>query len=539
MDCGGTRWEPQLRSAVRRPEASSARASWLAFAVMAVLATLWSLASPVFSVPDENAHAAKAIAQVRGQVVGYTLPGVKHIIVDLPEGFDYDPNILCFATRPTQTADCGGAEFGAGVGTQTFNTWVGAYNPVYYYVVGWPSLLTQGNAAVYAMRIASALFGALLFAWAFHAAIEGRRARWMPLALAFVVAPMNLYLIGSVNPNGAELAAGALLWVALLRLLESFGDPDDHDRQPRPSRAALPRGRLWLMVTIAAIVLANARALGPLWLTLIVGLCFVASGWEPTRRLFATGRSYIWLCIIAVGGLFSIIWTLSGGSLSSQAEPSDAPLVGGTFLEGFQLTLRMTPHYLQQAIGFFGWLDTPLPVWAYWLFVSGFAVLVLLAFAATRRRSVLTLAAVVVAAVLVPALVQGYSVGQTGMIWQGRYALFLYLGIVIVAGWLLSRDSPRLSFLAARATWICSSLLAAYGVVAFCHVLIRYVVGEGAPLGTLFTDPRWQPPLGWITLAALYALASVAVVVLVGRTASAIGRREAEADAVETRADNG
>ena len=40
-----------------------------------VLGVLWSLASPVFSVPDENAHAVKAIAQLRGQVIGYTVPG--------------------------------------------------------------------------------------------------------------------------------------------------------------------------------------------------------------------------------------------------------------------------------------------------------------------------------------------------------------------------------------------------------------------------------------------------------------------------------
>ena len=47
----------------------------LPFTVFALLGILWALASPVFSVPDENAHAVKAIAQVRGQVIGYTVPG--------------------------------------------------------------------------------------------------------------------------------------------------------------------------------------------------------------------------------------------------------------------------------------------------------------------------------------------------------------------------------------------------------------------------------------------------------------------------------
>ena len=101
------------------------------FAIFALLGILWSLASPVFSVPDENAHAAKAIAQVRGQVIGYTLPDVRHIVVDLPDGYEYDSQMMCFATHTDRPASCG-AELGDAEGQDWFNTWVGAYNPVYY-----------------------------------------------------------------------------------------------------------------------------------------------------------------------------------------------------------------------------------------------------------------------------------------------------------------------------------------------------------------------------------------------------------------------
>ena len=54
------------------------RSGWLfllPFTVFALLGILWALASPVFSVPDENAHAVKAIAQARGQVIGTRCPG--------------------------------------------------------------------------------------------------------------------------------------------------------------------------------------------------------------------------------------------------------------------------------------------------------------------------------------------------------------------------------------------------------------------------------------------------------------------------------
>lgn len=494
------------------------------FTVFALLGVLWSLASPVFSVPDENAHALKAIAQVRGQVIGYTVPEVRHIVVDLPDGYEYDPQMRCFAHQPDTPASCS-AELGDASGLDWFNTWVGAYNPVYYYLVGWPSLLFDGNAAVYAMRIASSLLGAALLAWAFLAASSGTRSRWMPLGIAFAAAPMCMFLIGAVNPNGAELAAAVAVWAGTLRLLETFRDAAE-----RPS---MSRNLLWAGVTVASILLVTARALGPLWLVVVIALCLLASGWQPVRRLLSTAASYWWLGAIAAGGVFSIGWTLSGGSLSSQAEASDALLVGATFLRGFSHVVRITPDYMQQAIGNFGWLDTPLPLWTYWLFIAAFAVLVVLAFIMAKRRSVVTLAVMVLAALLVPALVQGYSVHQTGIIWQGRYGLFLYLGITIVAAWILSRDAPAIGFLAPRAAWICSALLACYGLLAFGLVLVRYVIGAQSPLGQMLSDPRWQPPLGWPVLVAAYAVASLALVVLVGGSSHLLSRREHDLDATD------
>lgn len=506
-------------TAARPPRRVRASFFWAPFAVFALLGMLWSLASPVFSVPDENAHALKAIAQVRGQVIGYTLPDVKHIVVDLPPGYEYNPNILCFATYPERTADCG-VELGDAGGQNWFNTWVGAYNPVYYYLVGWPSLLFEGSAGIYAMRIASSLLGAALLAWAFFAAASGRRARWMPLGIAFAAAPMSMYLIGAVNPNGAEIAAAVAVWAGVLRLLETFGDEED--------RPWLSRSVLWAGVTAASVMLVNARALGPLWLVVVVGLCLAASGWVAVKRLFTTGSSYWWLAAIAVGGLFSLGWTLSGGSLSNQAEVSDAPLVNSTFLRGLGYMIRTLPDHLQQAIGFFGWFDAPLPVWTYWFFVAAFALVLLLAFIATRRRSVVILGLVVAAAMLIPALVQASSVHQTGIIWQGRYGLFLYLGITVVAAWLLSRDAPAIDFLAPRAAWVGGSLIAAYGVLAYFVVMARYVVGL-EPLGQLLSSPQWEPPLGWIPLVIAYGFVSLALVALVGGSARWIARREGTA----------
>ncbi|WP_206750141.1 DUF2142 domain-containing protein [Cryobacterium lyxosi] len=487
------------------------------------------MASPIFSVPDENAHATKAIAQVHGQVIGYQVPGIKHTVVDLPEEYSYSSHILCFAFHPDQAANCG-VELGDEGGADWFNTWVGAYNPLYYYAVGWPTLILDGSAGIYGMRIVSGLLAAVFIAWGFQAAMSVRRARWMPLGMAFAAAPMVVYFFGSVNPNGIEIASAVALWATLPRLLEHLDS-----RSVKREVSSLPRWYLWAIVAVASVTLATARATGPLWLVVVAGICFIATGWSSVRSLFTTARSYIPLGIVAAGGIFSIAWTLSGGSLSSQAEKSDAPLVGASFAQGFVQVIRTTPEFIQQAIGYFGWFDAPLGTSASWLFVIPLGILIVLAVTASRRRGLVTMAVMTAAAVFVPALVQGYSVSQTGIIWQGRYGLFLYLGVTILAGWLLSaRQGNRVAFLSTRVTWISTAMIASYGVLAFVVVMWRYVVGSEQPISEMWKNPAWQPPLGWPTLVALYALVSVVFVLGTGWMAARTARIEDAADLADS-----
>jgi hypothetical protein len=512
--------EPTSTSTSARSRALSV---WgLSFLVLSTLSIVWALASPVFSVPDEVAHAVKAIGQLQGQVVGRTVDGIRHLVVDLEPEDAYQGEMLCFVDHPGTPASCG-AELGDPGGAPWFNTWVGTYNPSYYYLVGWPSLFLDGNASVYAMRIASALIGSAFLASAFLLAVSGRRARWLPLGVAFAAAPMNLYLIGSVNPNGLEIAASVALWVGVLRLLE-FAAPD---AAARSGPSLVPRTATWCIVAVSAITVANVRALGPLWVLVVVALAALIAGWAPVRRLFTARSSLPWLIAIAAGGLFSVLWTMFAGSLSSQAEPGDAPLVGEGPIAGIGYMIRMTPDYLQQAAGWFGWLDTVLPAWTYWLIAAAVAVPVVLAFTGLRRRSTLVFAVVVAAAWLVPIIVQARSVSQTGIIWQGRYGIFLYLGVLIVAGWLLSgREARRLAHLSPRVAPIGASLVAAFGLYAFWFVMIRYVVGLDSAVGTMWTDPQWQPPLGWPTLVAAYAVGSAAFVLLVAWLAHGAARRD-------------
>lgn len=469
-----------------------------ALVFLALLSTLWALASPIFSAPDENAHGTKAIAQARGEFIGHEVAGEPYLVVDLPPSYAYPPGLICFARAASTPADCG-PELGSPTGQRYFSTWVGAYNPVYYELVAWPTLLLDGSAGVYGMRVISGLVAAVLLAWAFQAAFASRRTRWMAAGVVFLASPMVIYMAGSVTPQGLEIASAAALWVGLLRLLQAFDAQHDS--------AMLPRWYLWVIVAVSAALLATARATGPLWVVIVVLTCLAIGGWASTKRLFTAKASYLPIAIVAAAGLFSVLWTFGGGSLSGTASPDESPGAGRGFLYGAWSTLRYTPTYVLEAAGRFGWLDTDLPPVTYSLFFIGFALLVVLAVVATHRRGLLTVGGVIVLAVVVPVLVQGYSVRQTGIIWQGRYGLFLYVGIALVAALVLSSElGSRIAFLSVRMTTAIAILLGGYGLIAFVLVLRRYVIGYDVPISRMVTDPQWQPPMGWITLTILFAI---------------------------------
>lgn len=489
------------------------------FVLTWLLSSLWSLATPVFAAPDENAHATKAIAQLRGEIAGHAQEGSRFPVVDLPDSYRYAPGIVCFAYHPETAADCG-VELGVSTGTPWFDTWVSAYNPVYYYVVGWPSLFLGGSAGIYGMRLMSALLCAAFLALAFQSALAARRSRWMPAALAFLVGPMVVFLCGTISPQGLEVAAAAALWTALPRLLDSFSVP-----------FAGRRWTLWAVVVAAAVALALARASGPLWVVIVVVACLLMAGRAPTTALFRGRSGWPWIGGIAVAGIFSLGWTLLGGGLGGQASTSDVPLVNGSFLAGAWAMIRNTPRFVAESAGVFGWLDTPLPGLVYAVYFGALALLVALAFGTADRRGRWTVVIALAVAAVVPVLVQAASISQTGLIWQGRYGMFLYVGVIIIAGRVLSTSAPDLDGASVRISGVIMGLLAAFQLAAFVFALRRYVVGDDDHITKMVTSPEWQPPGTWPVLVVGAVVVELALSVWLARMAVVRARERDVIDA--------
>jgi hypothetical protein len=108
--------------------------------------------------------------------------------------FHSDVSAACSAPMPGDPADIVDAPTSAGL-----------YNPVYYVLVGWPTLLVGDDSGIFMMRALGAVLTSLFLAFTVMIAY-GTRRNAIPLAgLAVALPPMLLFLGGSVNPNAVEI----------------------------------------------------------------------------------------------------------------------------------------------------------------------------------------------------------------------------------------------------------------------------------------------------------------------------------------------
>ncbi len=491
---------------------------WLAL----FLTTLaWTLATPVLAGPDEFAHVIKAAAVVRGQLLGEQVaqPGEYFpviTVVELPEHYASARSVVgCYAFHPEVPAACAPAfEAHDGEPLAAVETSVGRYPPLYYAAVGWPSLLLDGEAAVYGMRVVAAALTSLLIALGLVALTAGR-APPLLLGCAAGLTPMVFFLSGVVNPSGLEAAAGFATWAVALSAVLA---PDAADLHRRLTLAA-----------VAAAVLISTRASSPLIGLLVVAVLVAVAGRRFWQRALA-GRRWVPAVVIGLSaGAVAAVWVLL-------ADPDEG--LGGRPVEDFSSPLNAaraamarTPWYLHQVVGVFGYLDAPAPLVVVAAFAVLVAALVIAALVRGRRsdRFALLLAGALV--LLVPVVLQVPTAERLGLIWQGRYLLALTAGVPLVAAAVLVRTGSRWPGpLTARVGVVAA--LAAH-LVALVVALHRFSSGTAAPVWAL-AGP-WQPPIT-STGAVLVAVVGL---VLLGRALQPAARRAVSQPASATSASTG
>lgn len=468
------------------------------FALFAALISLWALATPLMAFPDEPAHTIKAAAVVRGQITVEEGASFGHgVHVKVPS---YIANLDaqgCYKYSPDTPAQCA-PEIPRDDNFETIGvTTAGTYNPMYYWLVGLPSLLFSGAPALYGMRIVSALMTAAFFAAGFTALSQLSKPR-LPVIMACIgMTPMVLFLGSGINPNSLEVAATMAAFSGFIVLL-------DNAARPAKVRPAI------VTVVVASAILANTRQVSLVWLlcVLVVGLFFFK------RTAIATAfRSKYVLTAVAVTVppvLLGIAWILL--MLNAPASAGVAPIgiinpmPGVRPDQGFVTMLDRFFSFFPQYIGVMGWLDSRLPdvVIMFWDFLFVAALLLPLTMRPLRQAAGFWVALGML--LVVPAILQAQLISSMGLIWQGRYNLPLVMVVFISVG-MAARSLPITETFHARAV---SRVVIAAAVVAhtvgFAYILRRYVVGI-AELGNwqiMITNPKWQPPFGWPLLCLLY-----------------------------------
>jgi hypothetical protein len=289
------------------------------------------------------------------------------------------------------------------------------YNPVYYAVVGTAALPFEGRFALYAMRACTSLICILLLTWAFLVAAR-RPSRWPTVAVVLALTPVVTYSASVAAPNGVELCAALLAWSAGLSIVAALRDGDP----VRPSTLAA--------LSLALVLVAGPRTLGPLWALIIVGTLALLA---PPARLVTAVRSCPrqWLISAAL-----VLVSAGAGAAWTWVSGANRPALEGLEFERspFPGILIQPIVWLVQSIGVFPLRNefAPWPVYAIVLAVWG--TLLVIAPRTARRRERVALLVLLVGLTALPLCLTLLTYRDLGFAWQGRYTWPAACGVLFI-----------------------------------------------------------------------------------------------------------
>ncbi len=452
------------------------------FTILTGLLITWAVATPLFASPDEAAHLYKAYATAHGEMLGEPIEDVSTNIrrFDVPDEMGQPRNISCFVFRAEVSAGCVERERSA-AGEST----AAVYPPFWYGIVGGGARLLGADTSQRVYRAVAAALCAALIAAAFAVARRSRARALTPLLLLGLT-PMTLFLSGSVNPNGFEIAAFLLLWALCLHL--------DH-----PAASTITGGLLAGGLAAVTLLSRFAAAVWVVAACVVVGLLLGRAG----LRRFANRRFLAPAVGLTAASAASIVaWSAYADPIIDDSRVASSWSSWRVVID----TLSHLPKLSKQMIGVLGWLDTELPWFAYVSFAVLTAVAVAGIVLSGRRPLWLAGAAAAILLVVVPVITNVVSAPTAGLVWQGRYSLPLFaaFGVFGMLGWqeVIDRSGP------AALPWVRISacgLFAIAEVAAFWQALRRFAVGAHGKIW--LTEPlSWRPAVAPMALIALNAL---------------------------------
>jgi Predicted membrane protein (DUF2142) len=494
------------------------RRRWFSLATLLLLAiAAWSLSSPLFSYPDEPAHVIRAESVVRGQFegkyVGYHKgPDVyPYYAVDVPgvlsQASDHGACLAFLVGEPASA--CSSSLTGPSHPVE-LTTYVGSYPPLYYLLVGVPTLVWPGELGIFLMRLLGGAISAGFLASAFMSALGTRRGRVAALGVLAAITPTALYVSSGVSPAGMEISSAVSLWAAGLVLVVT----DAKEQTPRLVRRA----------GLAAVVLVWTRSLSPLWLACILATLLILA--DRSRRRSLGGRTDLraWSVAIGASTAGALVWDVAAGGFqvlgkAESPKKSNLTLLGEAF--------GHTWAWLQGAFGDFGLVDhdkSPTLLLVLCLAVVG--VLLVCGLRVATRRQAEALTGLIVFAIILPVVITFADDREYGVIWQGRYGLPLAAGITLLAALLLANSERSEAVWFDRRVWVAYVAVFVANVIGLLTSLHRFVDGSNGPLE--FVRGRWQPPVNAAVLIAVFVTAQALLLWTLYREGRAISEPSTE-----------
>ncbi len=471
--------------------------TWLIAGVLLFgLSLCWVIASPVFSSSDETAHVVRAVSLDRGQLLGPAVAGPNDAPVTrvrVPSTYAQGrPAQACFEFQRTRRRAPCATPLHPSNRIVTTTTTAGRYPPLYYAVVGLPSLFTSQTVGLYLMRAVSALLNAAFLALAFATARRWSRSSLLAPAIAVAATPTAIYFASVVNPSGLEISSAIALWTAAVVLVRC------HPVDP-------PRG-LVAITGVSTMALVSSRGISLLW-PVLIGLVLLpaAVGTVEWKRWLRDRWVVRWAAAVVVVGVVDLVWVLAAHGAAVQHLPVPDHSLGAIIRH----VTSQLPGQFDQAVGYFGWLDVPAPwlTWQLW-YVMGGGLLAVGAMLLSRRRA-RALVLAVVATVIVPVVLAVIEATSAGYVSQGRYYLPLAVGVPLVAAGMLHQASGR-SRMLGRLRLLLVIGVASGQVLCFWWTLHRYLVGMNGPLFGLGHGPHpWLPPVPWWLLDLAFVVGCV------------------------------
>ncbi len=204
------------------------------------------------------------------------------------------------------------------------------YPPLYYLLVGIPSLVARGTNAVYAMRMLGTLINGALIALGLFLLVRYHPRRGPLVGVLVALSPMVFFVTSVLNSSGMEIASAFAAWCGGLCVIEY---------------RRVPAG-LAGWTSLAFVVLVLSRPISPINAGVIILALATLAGW-PSCKEVARDRSTLVIRLSLLGGIVVAgIFLLIGGVPGLLGFPNKPRL---SLEQSIWLTLRLTELRLRQS----------------------------------------------------------------------------------------------------------------------------------------------------------------------------------------------